>query len=594
MSPVLTDTKTQKTIMDFLDCHSLTDIRNVLLSPPEETPLNGASSEEKKAWISAALEHLGNYTELSREEKGLVRQYLQLVTGYSRAQITRHVSLALEEQKIPSFHTETVSFSHLRKMSLWVLGPVCGVVFLAALHGYIQEPQASLLFLNPDEGVFASLHGTDRKHTDQMEDLPVQVSTMMPSGNSVPVAHPLFVAASDTSLGQVNGSGKKTVSSEGVLFATDAQALMQKVEERKEKRLTQNTLHTLLSRLSTEVQDTLHGAPSRSANSAATAETFNQVYPIVGQALHGSASDSSNKAELPLLLALVGAGQEGQILMIEKGLPSWTNVPLQEQLREAAPHGDTRSGRSGGSRGGGGGGSSTTTSTSTTNVTNTTISQAFGWAESDDGTFVYLSTGTDSLGLGTSAPETKLEVIGTVSGTVLHAEDLLSSSGGLIVEGNVRFNSGITLSGVAYTFPTFDGTASGKVLVTDANGHLSWSDASATDILVGRGLTLASSIITLNTNLTGSSLNFITISGATLHGQDLLTSSGGLIVEGIAVFGSGLVLGGVTYSFPTSDGTSSGKVLATDANGNLSWTDGGGTSFTAGRGVNLSSSVLTL
>ncbi|MCB9808536.1 hypothetical protein H6770_04780 [Candidatus Peribacteria bacterium] len=68
-----------------------------------------------------------------------------------------------------------------------------------------------------------------------------------------------------------------------------------------------------------------------------------------------------------------------------------------------------------------------------------------------------------------------------------------------------------------------------------------------------------------------------TASGKVVHAQDLLTSSGGLVVEDDAVFGSGIVLNGVKYIFPFSDASASGKVLSSDGAGNLTWTAAGST-----------------
>lgn len=78
----------------------------------------------------------------------------------------------------------------------------------------------------------------------------------------------------------------------------------------------------------------------------------------------------------------------------------------------------------------------------------------------------------------------------------------------------------------------------------------------------------------------GASANFETTgtaSGSTFHGQDSLTSSGVLSIEstaslqGAVTFGSTINLGSVTYTFPGSDGSSSGRVLSTDSSGQLSW-----------------------
>ncbi|MFA5273844.1 MAG: hypothetical protein WC353_06870 [Candidatus Peribacter sp.] len=62
----------------------------------------------------------------------------------------------------------------------------------------------------------------------------------------------------------------------------------------------------------------------------------------------------------------------------------------------------------------------------------------------------------------------------------------------------------------------------------------------------------------------------LSVSGATLLDGNL-SASGALAVEGAAAFGSTIRIGGVTYSFPGSDGTASGKVLKTDGAGHLSW-----------------------
>src|SRR3989338_10258583 len=60
------------------------------LAKGEKPAVDFATSEDRRAWIHATLERLG-YEYLSREEKGLIRQYLIAVTGYSRAQVERHI-----------------------------------------------------------------------------------------------------------------------------------------------------------------------------------------------------------------------------------------------------------------------------------------------------------------------------------------------------------------------------------------------------------------------------------------------------------------------------------------------------------------------
>jgi len=64
-----------------------------------------------------------------------------------------------------------------------------------------------------------------------------------------------------------------------------------------------------------------------------------------------------------------------------------------------------------------------------------------------------------------------------------------------------------------------------------------------------------------------------TVSGSTVYGAESLRSSGTLVVEGAATFGSTVSLNSVTYTFPGADATAPGKVLTSDAAGTLSWSD---------------------
>ncbi|MBU0457954.1 helix-turn-helix domain-containing protein, partial [Patescibacteria group bacterium] len=67
------------------------------------------------------------------------------------------------------------------------------------------------------------------------------------------------------------------------------------------------------------------------------------------------------------------------------------------------------------------------------------------------------------------------------------------------------------------------------------------------------------------------------MSGHSLHVRDSLSSSGTVSFETTVSFGDTIKLNGVTYTFPPSDGVSSGWVLKTDSSGTLSWAaDSGG------------------
>jgi hypothetical protein len=60
-----------------------------------------------------------------------------------------------------------------------------------------------------------------------------------------------------------------------------------------------------------------------------------------------------------------------------------------------------------------------------------------------------------------------------------------------------------------------------------------------------------------------------------LHVTGNITGSGTFTVAGAAIFGSTVQLNGVTYTFPASDGTASGKILKTNGAGQLVWGNAG-------------------
>jgi transposase len=118
-----------------------------------------------------------------------------------------------------------------------------------------------------------------------------------------------------------------------------------------------------------------------------------------------------------------------------------------------------------------------------------------------------------NVGIGTAAPETKLEVSGMLSGASLFAQGNLAASGALKVNGPVTFGSTITIGNVTYTFPASDASGSGKVLMSDGAGHLTWGS-------VGSGN------LALRTRMIAVSMNDVTVEAdGTDNGANLFTGS---------------------------------------------------------------------
>lgn len=161
----------------------------------------------------------------------------------------------------------------------------------------------------------------------------------------------------------------------------------------------------------------------------------------------------------------------------------------------------------------------------------------------------------------------------TMTGS-LTVKNVLSGSS-LVVPGTV------TIKGVAYNFPRFDGSSSGKVLKTDGAGNLSWSTDSTG---AGGGISYAEAVSyfvddkgdtmtgALSIAVTGGTNDTValelphTASGRVIRAQDSLRSSGSLLVEGTTGFNN------INYIWPAAPATSSGKVLKVNpATGQLSW-----------------------
>jgi len=119
---------------------------------------------------------------------------------------------------------------------------------------------------------------------------------------------------------------------------------------------------------------------------------------------------------------------------------------------------------------------------------------------------------------------------GTMSGDTLHIEKVISNSGGIITETSI---SGATLKG--FGLGSCSNSSTSKLLYNSSTNTFSCGTDQGTSYFAGRGLTLsASNSFSLNATITGSLVNFQTVSGGLLHANNTLSSSGGLVFEGSA------------------------------------------------------------
>jgi len=197
----------------------------------------------------------------------------------------------------------------------------------------------------------------------------------------------------------------------------------------------------------------------------------------------------ASSPELASFLEKIGLGKEGEVLAMQNGVPTWINGRALSYMpgeRTAPPSRDSNGSGSSG-RGGGGGGSTTNTTVNTT-----IVNESNGWTDGEN--VIYLTTDTDKVGIGTDTPSTKLEVAGTLSGSLLTLSGLANcdsidtdADGNLVCgtdDGGDSFDQNLNVADT----PTFDGleltaTLSGTLLNlsgltncdsidTDANGNL--------------------------------------------------------------------------------------------------------------------------
>ncbi|NOS66954.1 MAG: hypothetical protein HOO67_01140 [Candidatus Peribacteraceae bacterium] len=141
-------------------------------------------------------------------------------------------------------------------------------------------------------------------------------------------------------------------------------------------------------------------------------------------------------------------------------------------------------------------------------------------------------------------------------------------------------NGALVLNGTV----TLNSLKSCDTLDTDSNGNLQCG----TDAVGGGTAFGTGNVIAIGDN------RYINVSGDTMTGP--LSVNGATTFQGAATFGNTLRLNGVTYTFPSSDGTA-GHVLKTDSAGHLTWSAdniGTASTYTAGQGLVLNGSAFKL
>jgi hypothetical protein len=120
------------------------------------------------------------------------------------------------------------------------------------------------------------------------------------------------------------------------------------------------------------------------------------------------------------------------------------------------------------------------------------------------GANILLSPGNGNVGIGTTGPKAKLDVVGTISGSLLVLSKLRNCN-----------------------------------LETSATGAVICGTDDGTTYYAGQGLSMNGTTLSLNSTITGSLVRFTTLSGSTVYARNQLVSSGTLVTESGAYFDGG-------------------------------------------------------
>src|SRR3989338_8331 len=254
------------------------------LAKGEKPAVDFATSEDRRAWIHATLERLG-YEYLSREEKGLVRQYLITVTGYSRAQVERLIRTHRNQGSEITVQKTRSSriFANAISISRSPAALVTAMFLLLVLTQSRSESRlpASLVFLNEDATDVSDDGSNGQKKHPSGDAL---VASVLPTGQGSASVTPLY-----------------TQTNEIVTLPSGARVVRRRLIAPAEPR-------KAVQKTSVLKRSPLTAAAQR-------------------------------------IIDIFGPGRDGQVLMYENGVAVWKNVPKTTILRGSAPTDNDSNGR---------------------------------------------------------------------------------------------------------------------------------------------------------------------------------------------------------------------------------------------------------
>jgi hypothetical protein len=169
------------------------------------------------------------------------------------------------------------------------------------------------------------------------------------------------------------------------------------------------------------------------------------------------------------------------------------------------------------------------------------------------------------------------------SGTILTNSDItLNSDQGAgnatLTFGNITLNETLLFSATASRFEFSDDVHVTNNLSGSGTLRIESNVATKADLFINADNGANDAVLTFGNDTLPETLSFARLQSRfefsdALHVTDTLSTSGALIAEGDVRLKSTLTARNVTYTFPGADGSGSGKMLATNAAGVLSWAE---------------------
>lgn len=389
--------------------------------------MKNAGRSARRQWVCEALSNV-NYDNLCRDDRGFVRQYLQRVTGYSRAAIARHIA-AHHGQTTRTVRSYADSASPDAAVPISDTDLHCASHTCDAVRRTSFDWRAALL-ISSAFLVFGQVRGSSKQ-----------------AASLAPLTSRSFVAEKQPMSANPEPPILQEAAAPSWLGALPSGDFQKRLAERRNTR-----------------RRTIESAAPITASTAG----------FGGNSTIPTRSEYQNQI-VASLMNISGTPNEGKVVIFKNGKATWGDPTVNllhagsenrttgigrkpsndGSIPSAFSSGTGREGRGGGGGGGGGG------STNVTNITNTTTG-----LDATEGDARYVNdTGDESMAgaLTILSSGVGLNISNTASGSHIHAERLLTSSGALIVEGATVLNSTFKISSILSCANGFITDAAGAV-----------------------------------------------------------------------------------------------------------------------------------